>query len=302
MQPERRTDRDLAALAARQHGVVSSRQLLELGYSRSATKRAVTRFRLHRVHRGVYAVGHARLTRYGHCLAAVLACAPQAVASHSTAAWLWGIASPATTIHITAPTRRHTRRGLRIHYAQLTENDRDVSDEIPVTSVARTLLDLAGMVSSEQIQRVVDRAEALGLFDLRAVDDLFERVTRHPAAGRLQRALALYRPTPFTRSRFELRFLERVREAGLPAPSMNFNVAGFELDAYWPAERFAVELDVYETHGRPRAFESDRLRQEDLKLAGVEMTRVTAHRLDREPDEVMRRLGMLLEQRRRELR
>ena len=92
-----------------------------------------------------------------------------------------------------------------------------------------------------------------------------------------------------------------VRTAGLPVPSMNFNLAGFELDAYWEAERFAVELDVYETHGTRTAFERDRRRQEDLKLAGVEMIRITGPRLDREPRLVVERLAVLLARRRGEL-
>ncbi len=102
--------------------------------------------------------------------------------------------------------------------------------------------------------------------------------------GRLRRALALYQPDPtFTRSRFEQRFRRLVTHAGLRAPSMNFNVAGYELDAYWPELRFAVELDLFETHGTRAAFERDRLRQEELKLLGIEMIRVTAPRLQREP-------------------
>ncbi len=112
-------------------------------------------------------------------------------------------------------------------------------------------------------------------------------------------ALAIYRKEPaFLRSTLEERFLKLVREAGLPAPAMNFNVGGYELDAYWERERFAVELDVYETHGTRAAFERDRIRQEDLLLIGVEMTRVTGPRLKREPQQVIGRVTNLLAQRR----
>jgi very-short-patch-repair endonuclease len=93
-----------------------------------------------------------------------------------------------------------------------------------------------------------------------------------------------------------------VRKAGLPKPAANVFVAGFELDMYWEPERFAVELDTYEFHGGHVAFEKDRLRQEDLKLAGIEMTRITGARLDREPAAVANRLRQLLTQRRQELR
>jgi very-short-patch-repair endonuclease len=105
---------------------------------------------------------------------------------------------------------------------------------------------------------------------------------------------SLYRPTSFTRSSLEKRFLELCLEAGLPQPRTNFVIHGFELD--WPESRFAVELDVFETHGTRAAFERDRRRQEDLLLVGIGMTRVTGPRLEREPENVMRRIARLLEQ------
>jgi very-short-patch-repair endonuclease len=158
-------------------------------------------------------------------------------------------------------------------------------------------------MQSHRLERVLERSEELRLFDLAAVDELLARVPHHPGARRLRGALDLYRDDPtFTRSGLERRFLALVQAAGLPRPSTNVNVGGFELDVYWEAECFAVELDVYETHGTHAAFERDRLRQEDLKLAGVEMTRITGRRLDREPSRVIERLGLLLARRRRELR
>jgi very-short-patch-repair endonuclease len=141
---------------------------------------------------------------------------------------------------------------------------------------------------------MVERSEDLDLFDLRAVEGLLSRTVGHPGHGRLRKAIALYKPSSFTRSGLEKRFLELCLEAGLPQPRMNFVVHGFELDCYWPQFRFAVELDVFETHGTRAAFERDRMRQEDLLLAGIGMTRVTGPRLEREPDEVMERVGQLL--------
>jgi very-short-patch-repair endonuclease len=130
------------------------------------------------------------------------------------------------------------------------------------------------------------------------VEELLERSAGHPGAGRLRRAIAAYRPEPaFTRSQLEARFLKLVRAAGLPLPSMNYVVAGFELDAYWPSHRFAVELDVYATHGSRAAFERDRIRDGELALAGIEIVRITDVRLDREPAATMRRLSALLGQR-----
>lgn len=148
---------------------------------------------------------------------------------------------------------------------------------------------------------MLERTEELSLFDLRRVEVLLSRTVGHPGHGRLRRAIELYREPAFTRSGLERRFLDLVDGAGLPRPVTAFNVAGHELDVYWPQERFAVELDVFETHGTRAAFERDRLRQEDLKLAGVEMIRVTGRRLEREPRQVLGRLARLLEQRRRGL-
>jgi restriction endonuclease-like protein len=148
---------------------------------------------------------------------------------------------------------------------------------------------------------MLERAEELKLFDLGAVEALIDRTRGHHGWGRLRRGIALYQPPPFTRSGFERRFLMAVVRAGLPRPATNFVEAGFELDVYWPEDRFAVELDTYATHGTNRAFESDRLRQEDLKLVGIEMTRVTDVRFAREPEAVLARVVRLLELRRREL-
>jgi hypothetical protein len=169
---------------------------------------------------------------------------------------------------------------------------------IPLTSLSRTLLDVAAMTRFEWLRRMVERSEELEIFDLGPVDSLLSRSAGHPGAGALRRAVAVYRPLAVTRSSVERRFLDLVLAAGLPRPSTNFVLLGFELDAYWPEERFAVELDVFETHGTREAFERDRLRQEDLKLAGIEMTRVTAARLRSEPDRVIERVGRLLAQRR----
>jgi hypothetical protein len=133
------------------------------------------------------------------------------------------------------------------------------------------------------------------------VEDVLARNRGHRGAGRLDRALAEYRPPVFTRSGAERRLLDLFESAGLPRPATAYNECGHELDFYWPELRFAIELDLFETHGTRESFESDRVRQEDLKLAGIEMTRVTGRRLEREPREVLMRIARLLEQRRQEL-
>lgn len=144
----------------------------------------------------------------------------------------------------------------------------------------------------------MENAERIGQLDLIAIDSLLRRSRGFRGVARLQRALEIYRDPAFTRSGLERRFLALVKRAGLPRPSMNYFIEGYELDAYWPAKRFAVELDTYDHHGGHVEFERDRLRQEDLKLADIEMTRVTGVRMDREPEAVVARLRRLLAQRR----
>ena len=120
------------------------------------------------------------------------------------------------------------------------------------------------------------------------MEDLLERTKGHRGQAKVRAALELYDERPvFTRSGLERRFLEVVREAGLPEPAMNLFVEGYEIDAWWEAERFGVELDVFETHGSRLSFEEDRERDDELLLAGIETTRVTAPRLDREPGAVV---------------
>ncbi|HEX5526785.1 MAG TPA: type IV toxin-antitoxin system AbiEi family antitoxin domain-containing protein [Solirubrobacterales bacterium] len=290
---------DLALLAHRQHGVVSVGQLHCLGYTKGAIEKAVQGGRLHRLERSVYAVGHTNLSLHGQCLAAVFACGPGAVLSHYSAAWLWGLASwrPAP-FHVTGPVARRPRLPVRIHRTRrLASPDWTLTKEIPVSAIPRLLLDLAACLKPKPLERLVERSEDRGLFDLRAVEELLTRTVGHHGHRRLREAIALYQPTSFTRSGLERRFLELCLEAGLPQPRMNYVEHGFELDCYWPEFRFAVELDVFETHGTHAAFERDRKRQEDLLLAGIAMTRVTGPRLEREPHEVIARVARLLEQR-----
>jgi hypothetical protein len=291
----------LAELAERQHGVVSIRQLeSKLGYSRKAVQRDVASGRLHPLHRGVYAVGHRLVPVHGRCLAAVLTCGPKALLSHSSAAWLWGISRYGPTpLHVTSPVPRKPRPPIRLHHSRiLTEEDRALEKEVPVTALPRTLLDCAAECRLSRLRRMLERSEELKLFDLGPIEGLLERSGRHPGRGRLRQAIALYRPVPFTRSGFEQRFFEAVLRAGLPQPVANFVETGFELDVYWPEYRFAVELDTYATHGTNAAFERDHLRDEDLLLAGIEMVRVTDVRFHREPMAVLGRVATLLARRR----
>jgi predicted transcriptional regulator of viral defense system len=302
MPNQRRTHRgqSLADLARGQHGVVSARQLAQFGFAKSTIAEAVRLGRLHRLHRGVYAVGHEALTWEGRCMAAVLANAP-AVTSHKTAAWIWGLRRwRAEGLHLTAPTRRHRRGPIVVHFAPLAPEDQAVVDGLPVTSVARTVLDLAPSESTGRLHQMMDRAEERKTFDLRRFERLLARAGGHPGRVKLRHALDTFKTEhAVLRSDLERRFRDLVIAAGLPAPQTNVVVEGYELDTYWEGEGFAVEIDVFATHGSRRSFEEDRERADDLLLAGIEMIRVTGERLDREPRETIARVAAHLERRRR---
>jgi hypothetical protein len=271
--------------------VVSTEQLGRLGYGRNAVAKAAKVGRLHRVHRGVYAVGHQRLTWHGRCMAAVLASSPS-VASHFSAGWLWGLTrSRPDRMHVTSRAGRRAERTFVTHRADLARLDLARRDGIPVTSLARTILDLAVDLRERTVRRFIRKADDDKTFDLRAMEDLLGRTKGHRGQANVRTALEIYDETPaFTRSDLERRFLELVREAGLPMPSMNCFVAGFEIDAWWGEARFGVELDVYGTHGSRLSFEEDRERDDELLLTGIETTRVTGPRLAREPGAVVESL------------
>jgi very-short-patch-repair endonuclease len=236
-------------------------------------------------------------------MAAVLACGEDALLSHASAAWLWGLTSRfSSPIEVTAQATRHGRTGLRLHSAATLEpQDVKTPEGIPATAVPRTLLDLTAADRRRSPTWALARAERLGLLDLIEVDALIARSAGQRGVARLRLAVADFREPVFTRSGLERRFLRLIKESALPRPSTNLFVCGYELDAYWSELRFAVELDTFEYHGDAQTFEKDRERQEDLKLAGIEMTRITGRRIGREPSAVAARLERLLELRKKDL-
>jgi hypothetical protein len=192
------------------------------------------------------------------------------------------------TIHITTRSPRSRKRPFIVHTADLARADLARRNGIPVTSLPRTILDLAAHSRERTVARFIRRADDEKAFDLRAMEDLLARTKGHRGQAKVRAALEIYDETPpFTRSDLEKRFLEVVGEAGLPAPSMNRFVDGYEIDAYWADHRFGVELDIYETHGSRLSFEEDRERDDELLHAGIETTRVTGPRLAREPEAVV---------------
>jgi very-short-patch-repair endonuclease len=287
----------MAGLAARQHGVVARCQLLELGLGRHFIGRQLERGRLHPIHRGVYAVGHAKLTREGGWMAAVLAGGDSAVLSHRSAAALWGVRDTARrAIEITAPAHRRGRAGLSMHQARLPPDEVTTQRGIPVTTAARTLLDLAALLDEHHLARAAERAEALRLASPTSLADLAARYPGRPGVPAIQRLLEEDRIVETTtRSDLERRFLTLLDAERLPRPLVNEAIdGGKEPDFRWSTERLIVELDGFETHGTRAAFERDRARDRALTAAGWRVARITQRQLDDAPADLAAELRALL--------
>jgi Transcriptional regulator, AbiEi antitoxin len=278
-----RVDQLIAAIARRQYGVISRWQLIAIGVGPEGIARRIRSGRLHRLHRGVYAVGHESLRGEAYWIAAVLAAGPGAVLSHASAAALWGLRPSASAlVDVTVPTRsgRTRRQKIRIHRSgHLPPDEVTRRLGIPVTTVARTLLDLADAVSTQQTKRALDEAEHLGLLYLTSL-----RAVVHANPGRRGATvltLAGARPER-TRSPLEDRFLELIERNGLPRPLANEFVAGREADFVWPTQKLIVETDGGGAHLTRAAFEADRLRDRANLRAGYSTIRLTDRALDDE--------------------
>jgi very-short-patch-repair endonuclease len=267
--------------------VIHYRQLVALGYTRREIEHRVAVGRLHRKYHGVYTVGHRRLTPKGHMWAAVLAYGPNAVISYRTAAHLHGLRQDNSSKYdVTVPgTSRKGRPEIRVHRARrLHPDDVTTVEDIPVTSIARTLLDLASVLYFDALVRVIEQAERMQVFDLRAIDAAISRARGHRGVKKLRRALRAYRPPPTTKSGHERRMLQEYHRAGLPEPLVNTIVAGYEADQYFPAARLVVEIDGRPYHSSPRALETDRIKDAAFQRAGEAVVRITDERMETDMD------------------
>ena len=231
----------------------------------------------------MYAVGHLALTSSSRDLAAVLACGPQALLSHRSAGPRWEITrSSSPRIEVTVPRTVKTKAGITIHSTRVLDpDDRTLIDGIPVTSLARTIVDLAEVLDDAGLMRAISQAELLHLFDLAAVEATMARLPGRRGRHRIRRVLAAYRPEPtFTRSDGERRLLALCRDHDLPTPQANTWLGEQEVDLFWPDARLAVEFDGREVHGTTRAFHEDRRRDRALAARGIQVARVTARDLD----------------------
>ena len=290
-----RKERRIAELANGQHGVVALEQLLGLGFSRRAVEHRVAAGRLHSVHRGVFAVGHANLTPRARWMSAVLAHGEDAVLSHRSAAALWGIARPGRApIDVTSPRGRRGRRGIAFHECRLDAGDLTVVNSIPVTTVARTLFDLAEVVDSAALARAWEEADRLRLLRIQAVAEVIDRGWGRHALKPIRPLAARRQHAESRRSPLEDRFAAFCDERGLPPRETNVLLLGHEVDVYWPSVKLAVELDSFGFHGHRAAFERDRARDLDFLAEGIHVVRITHRRLDDEAEIVAAKLRTLL--------
>jgi very-short-patch-repair endonuclease len=264
-------------LAARQHGVVTRRQLLDLGLSAQAIQHRIMKGRLHRIERGVYAVGRPELTQLGGWMAAVLSCGSRAVLSYGSAAALWGIERErrgAIEIAISSRSMRVRPRLLVYRRPNLRASDLVVRRGIPVTSIVRTLVDLAARLDRGRLERAVNEADRLGLIDPPALAEALGEHSGKHGVRRLREMLA-ERTFCLTDSELERRFVPIALEAGLSPPLTRRQVNGFRVDFFWPDLGLVVETDGLRYHRTPAQQARDRLRDQAHAAAGLTPLRFT---------------------------
>jgi very-short-patch-repair endonuclease len=274
------TDSALARLVEAQYGVIARRQVLALGIGHRAIERRLARGSWIALHRGVYAVGHRQLRQEGRWMAAVLAVGPGAVLSHRDAAALHGIRQTPEGRRISVSTGAHARSvdGVWIKARRtLGAEDVTVVRGIPLTSPARTLVDLASLLTAAQLANALGEADRRGLLDVAAVERTLVRTRGRHGQGhrRLRAALDAHAMHGAVRARswLEERFLDLVLDAGLPRPRLNAPAAGFEVDALWPEQRVVVELDGWADHRERQAAARDRDKTNRLQVAGYVVLR-----------------------------
>lgn len=291
-------DHVIAALAARQYGVVDRDQLRRIGLSEDEIDYRIAIGRLRVIHRGVYAVGHDRLSPEGRWLAAVFAGGKHAALSHRSAARHWGLLRHEGSIEVTSPRRKRKRKNIHYFEASVDAVDRTEHRAIPVTTVARTLLDL-GAVDSARVPKAFEQADVLGLLDVRELQRLVDWYPRRPGTGAIRSVLGAAADwRGITRSELERRFRDLVVGAGLPMPAMNCRIhvgdLVIEADAVWHEQRLIVELDGYAYHRTQAAFERDRERDRLAVAAGWRVIRITWRQLAEHPRGVIRDLKRAL--------
>lgn len=295
----RGADAAVATLAGAQEGVVSRVQLFALGLSRDEIGGRIRAGRLHIIHRGVYAVGHARLSRNGRYRAAVLFAGRGAVLSHASAADLWELRPPGKAgIHVTVPSDRRGDSVVRTHRAQLDPEEMTTRQGIPVTTPLRTILDVAPTLTEKQLERLIRNAEYEHLTTVALLAEAVHNRPRHRGNRALRRVLAHLGATPgHTRSDLEIDFLRFLRKHRLPIPETNQELRlgrrRINVDCIWRDRRLIVELDGRDAHVSQSAFETDRARDTALQAKGYRTARITSARMATDARELAAELRAL---------
>ena len=298
-------ERRIAALAGSQHGVVARWQLAGLGVTKEQIDGRLRSGGLHLIHRGVYAVGHTAITQRGRWMAAVLASGPGAVLSHRSATALWGIWGSGTgETHVTVPRKSRSQRSIRRHFGVLPPDEVTTLDGIPVTSAARSVLDLAGDKGEAAAEAALREMEYLRIYGPVSLPALLQRYPRHRGAAILSRCLERLEDDPGGRVRSPLEelFLPFLDAHHIPRPRLNAWLSigddRFQVDCYWPEARLVGELDGFASHGSKQGFLKDRRRDRRLLAASYRVVRITAGQLRSEPSAVAADLRTLLPGRR----
>ncbi len=257
--------------------MVSAAQLAAAGFDGDAIAREVGAGLLTRVLHGVYRFGPFA-GPFGDEMAALLACGPNAALAHGASLHVWGIRERVGPVEVIVPGGRATT-GVKWRRAPLPPGDVVERHGMRVTTPVRTLTDVAGSTSQRDLARIVEEAQRLGLVTPGELAAAVERSRGHPGVGKLRAILLSAEEPSFTRSEAERRLLELVRNAGLPRPLTNVDIAGHEVDFLWPEEKLVVEVDGYEFHRSREAFERDRARDAALLAAGYRVLRVTWRQL-----------------------
>jgi very-short-patch-repair endonuclease len=291
MRPQGRTvEQEVARIAGRAHGVVTREQLVSAGITADEIKQRVQSGSLIRVHRGVYRVGHTAPSLEARYLAAVLACGKGAAISGRAAGHLLGLLKGAAPPpEVTAPTERRvagvkTRRSKKIEAAR--------HNGIPVTTVPRTLLDLAAVLDDNELARAVHEAEVRHRNIPALVDAVLARQPNAPGAAKARRILR--GDTRVTLSKLESRFLKLLQEARLPLPRTNQLAGTKRVDCRWPEHRLTVELDSYRYHQSRHAWEQDRRREREAHARGDELRRYTYRDVFEAPAAMLAELSRVL--------
>ncbi len=274
----------VARVAKHQGGVIGNRQLRDCGVDRTTISRWDRGGRIHRFHPAVYAVGHTAIGIRGRLIAALLYAGPGAALSHQTAAYVWKLLpTQPNLIHVTTPRDRRSIDGVRVHRAEITVVHHN---GYPVTTVPRTLLDLATTLEFDALRRTLAEADFLNLLDPAAIQ---HELGRGRAGSKPLRAALLAHLPELARANegVEVKFLNLCQEAGIPIPEVNVYVGGFKVDCVWRAGRVIVELDSTLAHGQGAAVERDRHRDLVLRRAGFEVRRYTWRQVTRQSEAVL---------------